>query len=432
MTDPLDVLREPDGPVAPDPAFATRLRARIERALELPRGVNVSLTTDIPTAVRDEITVPASLFAPSGAAIPYLAVRDASRAIEWYVDVFGAVVEGDPIVMPDGRIGHAELALAGGKMYLADEHPEIGVVAPGPGASVSLVLLVADVDARVEAATASGASLQQEVFEAYGSRNATIVDPFGHRWMLQQPLTASPASEAPPAPWHQGDVGYVSLNVPDVERAAAFYAAVLGWTYDRRSEDALMVSGQSMHIGLFRTPGPPDLYCSYAVGDVDAAVRRVRAAGGTHQAPTEQPWGRSADCVDSQGRAFSVFAPRLEVAGDRPPVNGSRPGDVGYLTYNVADSRRARDFYGAVLGWRFTEGHADDGWQIEEVAPMGGLGGGAAEPRTVPMWRVDDIASAVQRVRAAGGTATEPEQQAYGITSECVDDQGSHFYLGML
>ena len=59
--------------------------------------------------------------------------------------------------MPDGRIGHAELALAGGKLYLADEYPEIGVVAPPPDeAAVSLVLTVADVDARVAAATAAG------------------------------------------------------------------------------------------------------------------------------------------------------------------------------------------------------------------------------------------------------------------------------------
>ncbi len=63
---------------------------------------------------------------------------------------------------------------------------------------------------------------------------------------------------------------------------------------------------------------------------------------------------------------------------------------------------------------------------------MSGIGGGADQPLTKPMWLVDDIRSAVERVRAAGGTATEPEQQPYGVTSECVDDQGSEFYLGQL
>ena len=62
--------------------------------------------------------------------------------------------------MPDGRVGHAELALAGGVMYLADEFPEIGVVAPDPGGvPVSLVLAVADVDEAVAAAVAAGARL---------------------------------------------------------------------------------------------------------------------------------------------------------------------------------------------------------------------------------------------------------------------------------
>jgi predicted enzyme related to lactoylglutathione lyase len=48
------------------------------------------------------------------------------------------------------------------------------------------------------------------------------------------------------------------------------------------------------------------------------------------------------------------------------------------------------------------------------------------------MWRVDDIDAAVERVRRAGGTATDPERQPYGTTSTCTDDQGTRFYLGDL
>ena len=48
----------------------------------------------------------------------------------------------------------------------------------------------------------------------------------------------------------------------------------------------------------------------------------------------------------------------------------------------------------------------------------------------VPMWKVEDVAAAVERVRAAGGTATDPERQPYGTTSQCADDQGVRFYLG--
>jgi predicted enzyme related to lactoylglutathione lyase len=48
------------------------------------------------------------------------------------------------------------------------------------------------------------------------------------------------------------------------------------------------------------------------------------------------------------------------------------------------------------------------------------------------MYLVDDIGAAVERVRAAGGTASDPERQPYGVTSDCVDDQGTRFYLGQL
>jgi predicted enzyme related to lactoylglutathione lyase len=92
----------------------------------------------------------------------------------------------------------------------------------------------------------------------------------------------------------------------------------------------------------------------------------------------------------------------------------------------------ARAFYGSVLGWRFEPGRVADGWQVLDVAPMTGLSGGHDRATTVPMYRVDDIATAVQRVRDAGGTATDPEAQPYGTTSACADDQGTRFYLGQL
>jgi predicted enzyme related to lactoylglutathione lyase len=60
------------------------------------------------------------------------------------------------------------------------------------------------------------------------------------------------------------------------------------------------------------------------------------------------------------------------------------------------------------------------------------LSGGHDVTTVLPMYRVDDIDDAVARVRAAGGSATDPENQPYGLSSECVDDQGTRFYLGQL
>lgn len=143
MTDPFRALFAPIRPVDPDPEFAHRLRARLERALVLPRGVTAMTTTD------ESVSVPAGeQGAPRAAAVPYLAVADARAAIDWYIEVFGARLADEPIEMPDGSIGHCDLEIAGGHLYLSDAHPAIGVTAPRPGEStVSLMLAVADADA---------------------------------------------------------------------------------------------------------------------------------------------------------------------------------------------------------------------------------------------------------------------------------------------
>ena len=94
--------------------------------------------------------------------------------------------------------------------------------------------------------------------------------------------------------------------------------------------------------------------------------------------------------------------------------------------------RRTRAFYGAVLGWDISPGRVDDGWQVDDVRPGTGIRGGEGAATAVPMYLVDDIGAAVERVRAAGGSASDPERQPYGVTSDCVDDQGTRFYLGEL
>jgi predicted enzyme related to lactoylglutathione lyase len=106
--------------------------------------------------------------------------------------------------------------------------------------------------------------------------------------------------------------------------------------------------------------------------------------------------------------------------------------DVAYLVFELPDSARARAFYGSVLGLQFSPGRAHDGWNIADVVPMSGLSGGHQRPAVVPMYRVGDIHAAVARVRAAGGTATEPVVEPYGTRADCTDDQGTRFYLGQL
>lgn len=427
-SDPLNVLHADDLPVQPDPAFAARLRRHLESAVKLGRllppgteGVVMSGTA----AAISELTQPSAELSadapPRPAALPYLCVADARRAIAWYTDALNAVVVGDPIVMDDGRIGHAELAIAGGTLYLADEYPELGLKAPAPDAvSVSLMLHVADTDAALQRTRERGASVALEVYENYGARNATIIDPFGHRWMLSGPTTSAVA------PIQHGDIGYVSVWTPDGGRAAAFYGHVLGWAYDPASHQ---VTNTDVPTGIVTAAGDPTLFCCYAVTDVQAARQAIAEAGGAPGEVRHSDYGTVLDATDPQGVAFAVYQP--SEGRKRPELNGSGPGELSYVTYQVPDSAVFRDFYARVLHWTFEPGRVDDGWQVVTAHPMAGVAGGSARPTTVPMWTVADIDAAVARVREAGGTVLqEPERQPYGITAECADDQGGRFYLG--
>jgi predicted enzyme related to lactoylglutathione lyase len=428
MPDPFEALHTPVAPIDPDPAFATRLRARIARALALPKGVIVPETT-FETQPRPIAAAPAV----RGAA-PYLIVADARRALDWYVDVLGARRRGEPIVLADGRIGHAEVSFGADALYLADESPERRVAAPAAGAdaTVSVVLEVPDVDGVVDRSLDEGAVLERLPANYPHGRNAVIRDPFGHRWIVSatagEPSTGDVSDVRPP-----GDIGYVSLWVPDVTRAVTFFGHVLGWRFDPGSgEQGRQVTGGALHHGMWGGQERSSPFVCYVVDHVDAAIDRVRAAGGEADEPTDEPYGRVASCVDDQGTPFAVFRPSAGEPGARVDPNGREPGDVAYVTLEVVDSTRARAFMGAVLGWRFTPGGVPDGWQVDDVRPMVGLHGGHEVATGVPMYRVEDLPAALERVREAGGSAADPERHPYGLTATCVDDQGTRFYLGEL
>ena len=117
---------------------------------------------------------------------PYLVVKGAAQAIEYYKKVFGAT-ETVRMDMPDGKVGHAELKIGNSHIMLADENPSMGQgysSAATIGASpVSLYVYIPDVDRVVERAVAEGAKLLKPVQDQfYGDRSGFIQDPFGHLW----------------------------------------------------------------------------------------------------------------------------------------------------------------------------------------------------------------------------------------------------------
>ena len=128
---------------------------------------------------------------------PYLALRDAARAIEFYKKAFGAKEE-LRIPGPGGKIGHAEIVIGNSHIMLADEYPErghLGLQSRG-GSTVSIMLYLENVDAVVERAMAAGAKLLMPVADQfYGDRMGGLEDPFGQVWYVATHTEDVPAEE---------------------------------------------------------------------------------------------------------------------------------------------------------------------------------------------------------------------------------------------
>ena len=192
--EPLDRLALPAERQTPNPLFAHRLRTRLVAALGLDEA-ELDLT-DLPTITlpRRSTTMSNSTDStPATAAhavTPYLTVSDGTGALDWYARAFGAV-ETFRVAGDDGRLGHAEFEIGAARFMMSDEYPEMGVVAPDRigGTSTALHLDVADVDAMFARAVAAGATSQMEpADQPHGARHGSLVDPYGHRWMLSQQL----------------------------------------------------------------------------------------------------------------------------------------------------------------------------------------------------------------------------------------------------
>jgi PhnB protein len=117
---------------------------------------------------------------------PYLVIKGAADAIEFYKRAFGAT-ELMRMPSPDGKIGHAEIIIGDSHIMLADEYPEMGHRSPQSigGTGVSLMVYLENVDEVFKRAVAAGARQLQPVKDQfYGDRSGTLRDPFGHEWTL--------------------------------------------------------------------------------------------------------------------------------------------------------------------------------------------------------------------------------------------------------
>jgi uncharacterized glyoxalase superfamily protein PhnB len=298
MPEPFDALRRPSGRIDPDPDFAAELRDSLRRVIL--NGADMT-TTEAAPATNAELR----------SLTPYLAVSDARAALDFYVDVFGATRRGEPILMDDGRVGHAELAIGDAVLMLAEEYPEIGHVAAEGGASVRVE--VPDPDVSVTRALELGATLIRAVSDSPYGRGGSFRDPFGQRWLVSQ-STPQPEAQAHseahsgPQPKH-GESMYFTFQVPADEPAKTFYGAVLGWKFTPGSvEGAWNLEGDGRPGGLWGGPGRQVGWkLMFAVDNLDAALTRVREQGGQADEPEIHPYGTTADCTDNQGIEFWLW-----------------------------------------------------------------------------------------------------------------------------
>lgn len=119
---------------------------------------------------------------------PCLVVKGSVQALEFYADLFGATVR-MRFPAPDGTIAHAEIAIGDSVVIVEEENPGRGTQAPPAGGlagtPVFQFIFVEDVDAVVRRAASLGAQVVREpVTQFYGDRDAYVVDPYGHGWVI--------------------------------------------------------------------------------------------------------------------------------------------------------------------------------------------------------------------------------------------------------
>ncbi len=126
---------------------------------------------------------------------PYLIIKGAAEAIEFYKRAFAATELFRMEHM--GKVGHAEIKIGGGIVMLADEHPEMGHRSPSSlgGTPVGLMIYVENVDGFYDRAVKAGAKVVKPLQDQfYGDRSGTVTDPYGHLWTF-----ATHKEDVPPA-----------------------------------------------------------------------------------------------------------------------------------------------------------------------------------------------------------------------------------------
>ena len=286
---------------------------------------------------------PAAVAEVRQTATPYLCLKDAAAAIDFYKKAFGAT-EVMRLVGPDKKIGHAEIRIGNSSIYLSDEFPDHGVLSPQSlgGSPVRISLSVGNVDAFAARAVAAGATEVSAVEDQfYGERAGKFADPFGYVWniatvkeeisgaemqkRMDDMMKEGAFSTAPPAvkPIPEGFhtlTQYLAVN--GAARLIDFFKEAFGAVEAFRvpRPDGRSIMHAQLRIGdsILELADATEEFGARTVAnvlhvdDVDAVYQRALKAGATSlSTPREQPYGdREAGVKDPAGNQWYLTAIR--------------------------------------------------------------------------------------------------------------------------
>lgn len=126
---------------------------------------------------------------PHQGVTPYLMVRGAAQAIDWYKRALGAQEDVRMPVEGSDKLMHCELRINGGQVFLSDEFPEYGASLGDGPRGVTLFLRVDNADHWYNRALEAGATVRMEIADQFwGDRFGEVVDPYGHGWAFASAL----------------------------------------------------------------------------------------------------------------------------------------------------------------------------------------------------------------------------------------------------
>lgn len=441
-----DIVNLPSG------TFRERLKRHLERSTEMATPV---------------ITTPR----PAPAATPYLCVRGAAAAIDFYKKAFGAAEIGR-LTQPDGKIVHAEIEIGGAMIMLADEMPEYGFLSPQTigGVPLKIHLYTGDVDEFVRQAVAVGARLTRPVKdEFYGHREGQLTDPFGYTWLVstvkeelsfaeierrfaeliqpaapsRRPQEKARTEKVRPARKEQSVIPYLVVGEPLVyadflkqvfgaEETLRTTGSAGGWHIELSLGDSrLMMGGPKRRDQAFAAyPATLHLY----VPDADAVYQRAVAAGAASlYAPTDQPYGdREAGVKDTSGNVWYIATHQGE--------SFVREGfDAVTPTFHPVGADRMMSFLRTAFGAEEVSAHKSPEGIVAHVQmrigssmiELGEAHGVFRPMNTMILLTVADADAAYNRALAAGAESIEaPADQPYRARRAGVKDPfGNTWYV---